>query len=1001
MQTLRQVRKAHPHEMRVYDRCEATIFNILPFSLFFLESYIPEQPLPPDWDLPSSSTGSSEFRVPISRRLGMWSFRCCNNCDPSCGGIFVQRYCVNRTTEEQIHNFACSRIPAVPVDSYINWALTNCSRANCPTWSFDGSYKTPALECGSSYAWPVASCTLNNVTLTDLSCWPERAPLPTLVNQSSCGNSISLLPFQVATESAAFEPRQFTDVAVLNGSLFLVGGLTKQTALHQDSLADVWRSDDYGQTWQQVHHRTPGFTAVQDHTLNVIGSSLFVVGGTQRGVPSEHVWRSDDFGKSWYICGYLFAGRAQHDSVIFLRSIVIVGGFSQSAVKNDVLRSTDGSHFYLQTASAPWAPRTYPSVDVVGDTIVLCGGWLQTGLAARDVWKSWDMVSWTLVNAATPWTPRVGFVFYSTHRSLVIVGGISESGNVYHQEQWISGDSGVTWQLRSPNAPVESGTTAPRPLSKRSWSAYTKMEGDRLFVLGGEYQGQLLNDVWLGDRSVVMVKTEPVKSGTTETVPTGSIIAIIVSLSSAAVFLFCVTVVLCRHQRVKRLEKQARAQQDEAALSLQRVRIFRPDAIGPSPSPSPQGDAISSESIEGPFLRSLVSENGSGVEGGGSGGGGVHSSVASGHHQSMSAASRNGLESTQPVPPTRSRTPSSGALASPRRHVLNLSSASGSGSGSGSGHSTHPQQLHHQMNTKHQRPSSSHNRSQKSMSSMSGSQTPRSSPRRDDDLASQSGSSAVHIHPLLVANGSVTPATAGQFSAPPPFAVDPHHLAWMQAQISYQASLLAAVVHAQSPPPPGASGSAPSPSSAAAVPPLVAEAEEYFRSVPQLSAQQAQLVYVQNAGAGAGHDPRVLHRPSAYPFASVAPQRPGTPLETNEGEEEFQPGQVTEPVAALTPVSDRGPPSASASIPSSVSSSMSSGVVVDSGNGSFDMPSPPAPTMAGVPVTRANPISIHSSSSSSSSSPPPPVILHTQPPQQAMPTIREGEDDGAEGQVTQ
>ena len=222
---------------------------------------------------------------------------------------------------------------------------------------------------------------------------------------------------------------------------------------------------------------TQSFTSIYDHTLDVISGSLFVVGGMQQNRPSVNVWRSDDAGSNWYVCGYLAEGRAQHASIIFTLGLVIVGGFSSEAVKNDVLLSTDASHFYLQTDAAPWSPRTYPRIQIIRDRLVLVGGWLASGFAAVDVWSTFDLVSWTLMTTATPYQPRVGFVLYSTILyNLVVMGGITESGTSYPQDQWISGDTGRTWQLRSANSKSCTWCTFAFTIRTKSLVCFNKIE---------------------------------------------------------------------------------------------------------------------------------------------------------------------------------------------------------------------------------------------------------------------------------------------------------------------------------------------------------------------------------------------------------------------------------------------------------------------------------------------------------------------------------------------
>jgi hypothetical protein len=818
---------------------ELTINGTLPSSSTGTGGFTPDQPLPPE-DTFSSTGGSGSSgggggrpssQVPsFPTQPGIWSYRCCSKCQASCGGYFVKRICLNRTTEVPIDKYHCSRIPAVPVDSYLEWAMQTCSRAGCPTWDWDDTkpvYNHPTLTCGASLAWPVTRCQFNNRTVFDDACWPARRPAPKLVNQPACGDSIPLLPFQPAAAIAPFAPRQFFDVAAMNRTLFVVGGLVKNSVANR--IADVWRSDDYGQNWQAVGVKTPAFTTVQDHTLEVLGGSLIAVGGIEDALPSPNVWRSDNKGVDWYLTAYMQYGRAQHDSAIFLKGIVVVGGFTANSVKNDVLLSTDAAHWYVQTNSAPWAPRTYPSIDVVQDTLVLVGGWLTSGVAAVDLWKTYDLVTWTQVAAVTPWSARVGFVFYSTHRQLVLLGGISQSGQTYFQDQWISGDSGVTWQLRSAKASTSSSLSATstssdptsssssssgsgsgsssvplKPLSMRSWAGYTKMEGDRLFVMGGEYQGRLLNDVWLGDRSIqstIAANSEPTSSSSSSSGLSAGFIAIVVCAVIGGVFCLAVAIVLVRHSKAKAAEKKSRA---DAAIALQQISVSLQRDGGAPPLVLAAGEAVSPDAgvpVAGQDDPEAAR--------------GLLASSSSRPHRLPAAASRSSNSSSSGSSPSgsggatpngatpkrhRSRTPS-GRPAGASRQSSGIPAAPGN-SRQSSGSATVP-------GVKRSRKASGPNgRSSRQSSSDSTPRHPHVDSVSPPSANPGAPSSAASSTPVLRHLGA--PIVAG---SPPP----PYHLAWMRAQGSPQAMQQR---------------------------PDVPEAEEYFRSVPQLAPAQAQLLYI-------------------------------------------------------------------------------------------------------------------------------------------------------------
>jgi hypothetical protein len=138
-----------------------------------------------------------------------------------------------------------------------------------------------------------------------------------------------------------------------------------------------------------------------------------------------------------------------------------------------------------------------------------------------------------------------------------------------------------------------------------------------------------------------------------------------------------------------------------------------------------------------------------------------------------------------------------------------------------------------------------------------------------------------------------------------PLAIDPAQVAWMQAQIQYQASVLAAVVAAQQQQlqAPGAASSAAAVAAATAAaaaavaapipPPVIvgdaaaaAAGEEYFCSVPQLSQQQAQVVYVSPSPL-ALQLPPVLSQPNTASSSASVSASPSAPSFTLD---ELEPG---------------------------------------------------------------------------------------------------------------
>jgi hypothetical protein len=156
---------------------------------------------------------------------------------------------------------------------------------------------------------------------------------------------------------------------------------------------------------------------------------------------------------------YVFGGSKNDD-----QSIIGPGGPARIYF-NDVWKSSDeGATWQEVAAAADWEPRAGAAVVVKDDFIYLLGG--EDGFTCdsggsrcppyfNDVWRTQDGQDWELVTAAADWTSRPGHVAGVVGNDIVVFGGFGLSNDPSDPfkpanpiDMWVSED-GVNWELLS------------------------------------------------------------------------------------------------------------------------------------------------------------------------------------------------------------------------------------------------------------------------------------------------------------------------------------------------------------------------------------------------------------------------------------------------------------------------------------------------------------------------------------------------------------------------
>jgi hypothetical protein len=203
---------------------------------------------------------------------------------------------------------------------------------------------------------------------------------------------------------------------------------------------------------------------------------------------SNEIWSSPD-GTTWAKAGVAaWPGRDSASFVTFQDKLWMFGGVNHRDDKfgadqwlNDVWNSDDGINWTQVTATAPWAPRSYPRVIVRGDEMYLIGG-----ESHADIWKTSNGKDWTQLAAEAPWggAGRQGYGALDYDGKFWVMGGFVGDSKNGVNDVWFSED-GVDWTQQTEHAPW-----TPR-------DAIAIVYQDKLWLFGGKFTGS--KDSWNGD----------------------------------------------------------------------------------------------------------------------------------------------------------------------------------------------------------------------------------------------------------------------------------------------------------------------------------------------------------------------------------------------------------------------------------------------------------------------------------------------------------------------
>jgi hypothetical protein len=252
---------------------------------------------------------------------------------------------------------------------------------------------------------------------------------------------------------------------------------------------DVWISNDYGQTWQNILESDSNsdwparayFQAVtKDDYMYLMGGQNFNV-VENPGIPNlppffsqsdffNDVWRSQD-GINWtnMTSSAGWGERAGLSAVVFNNEIYVMGGSvnDDSSITpsgpariyyNDVWKSENGANWERLTEHAPWAPRAGGIAVVKDGYIYMIGG--EDGFICNpstprcppyynDVWRTKNGTDWELVNENCAWPARPGHQVVVAQNKFVLFGGFGLGPDITipanPMDVWVS-NNGKIWK---------------------------------------------------------------------------------------------------------------------------------------------------------------------------------------------------------------------------------------------------------------------------------------------------------------------------------------------------------------------------------------------------------------------------------------------------------------------------------------------------------------------------------------------------------------------------
>lgn len=195
-----------------------------------------------------------------------------------------------------------------------------------------------------------------------------------------------------------WEAREHYGIVSKGGYIYLFGGVTYRDP-HAGALfrafADVWRSKD-GKTWEIVTDTAP-WGPRRGFGFGVLNGRIYLFGGLDsHDRLYNDVWSSTD-GKAWRLEteSAPWTPRSAFSSTIYKGRLWLLGGWQgyDLPFASDVWSSDNGRAWERVADKAPWGPRTGFRPLVANGHMLIIGGSTADGLKT-DVWRTTDGINW-------------------------------------------------------------------------------------------------------------------------------------------------------------------------------------------------------------------------------------------------------------------------------------------------------------------------------------------------------------------------------------------------------------------------------------------------------------------------------------------------------------------------------------------------------------------------------------------------------------------------------
>lgn len=284
------------------------------------------------------------------------------------------------------------------------------------------------------------------------------------------------------TGTSPFPVRDGSASVYYDNKIWVIGGW-----FNGQGRNDVWYSSE-GVTWTQAIP-SAAFSGRRGHTSLLYDGKMWIIGGSDNGYSGMNdVWYSED-GVTWTqaIKSAVFPGRLDHTSLVFDNKMWVIAGKNQGTNYNDVWYSTDGATWTQVISSADFSARSDHSSEVYDNKMWVIGGAGSAG-KLNDVWNSADGSIWYRSTASANFPVRDGQTSVVYKNLMWVIGGKGDSWNNIN-DIWYSVD-GITWSLANSSAafPARTGHTS-----------VVSSDGSRMWVIGGEGDDGIFNDVWYSE----------------------------------------------------------------------------------------------------------------------------------------------------------------------------------------------------------------------------------------------------------------------------------------------------------------------------------------------------------------------------------------------------------------------------------------------------------------------------------------------------------------------